>query len=308
VERLLTIRWNGCSASVECATIGTLTVGSALWGKVASLAGVPTALYISAGCAALGMIVSWPWKLQTSAAQDLTPSLHWDKPAFAEQIDVGKGPILITVEYHIDRKDREPFLALSSTMRPIQFARLPLLSRVWTLLQRNIEPTNRGGQFESNLTALQIQDDAPAVRESDRRCASRDREARARSRVGTLDIAGSGESGRRPEQFHTRDADRRPQAHAAYTQRILPTVKIENATAATRSQDEAGAEDLQHHSSVVGFGASRQTPAEESGSHEQGSTASKDCQRRLPISSKIDCWTLLAATPGAVLAYPQWDR
>ena len=42
-----------------------------------------------------------------------------------------------------------------------------------------------------------------------------DREARARSRVGTLDIAGSGESGRRPEQFHTRDADRRPQAHAA---------------------------------------------------------------------------------------------
>jgi MFS family permease len=91
---------------------GALTVGSALWGKVASLDGVPTALWISAGCAAVGMIVSWPWKLQTSAEHDLTPSLHWNKPAFAQRVDPGNGPILITAEYQIDPKNREAFLAL----------------------------------------------------------------------------------------------------------------------------------------------------------------------------------------------------
>ena len=91
---------------------GALTAGSALWGKIASDLGVPSALYISAGCTVLGMLASWPWKLQTSATQDLTPSLHWNKPAFQEQLSGKRGPVLVSVEYQIDPRDREPFLAI----------------------------------------------------------------------------------------------------------------------------------------------------------------------------------------------------
>jgi MFS family permease len=91
---------------------GALTVGSALWGEVASLFGVPISLYASAVCALVGMIATWPWKLQTTSTQDLTPSLHWNKPAFHDQLSGRRGPVLITIEYQIDPKDRESFLEL----------------------------------------------------------------------------------------------------------------------------------------------------------------------------------------------------
>ena len=124
---------------------GALTVGSALWGKVASLSGVPTALCVSAGCAALGMIVSWPWKLQTSAIHDLTPSLHWNKPAFAAQIDAGKGPILVTVEYQIDPGDREPFLAL---MQEIGLERRRDGAFAWNVFET---PSSSGRIIETSM-------------------------------------------------------------------------------------------------------------------------------------------------------------
>ena len=55
--------------------------------------------------------VTWRWKLQTGAGLDLTPSMHWPAPIVASDIEHQRGPILVTIEYRIDPKDREPFLA-----------------------------------------------------------------------------------------------------------------------------------------------------------------------------------------------------
>ena len=81
---------------------GAMTFGSALWGKVANVEGLPTALFIAAAGACRRMIVTWPWKLQTGAARDLTPSMHWRAPVFVQRIEDDAGPILVTVEYRID--------------------------------------------------------------------------------------------------------------------------------------------------------------------------------------------------------------
>ncbi|HEY3718881.1 MAG TPA: MFS transporter [Roseiarcus sp.] len=91
---------------------GAVTLGSAVWGKIASLEGLSAALYISAAGALLGMVSTWSWKLQTGAARDLTPALHWRKPSFVYSVENDQGPVLVIVEYSIDTKDREPFLAL----------------------------------------------------------------------------------------------------------------------------------------------------------------------------------------------------
>ena len=93
---------------------GALTVGSALWGKVASVLGVPTALYVSAGCTLVGHARLLALEVaDVRRREDLTPSLHWNKPAFTETAQRARtGPILVTVEYRIDPRDREPFLAL----------------------------------------------------------------------------------------------------------------------------------------------------------------------------------------------------
>ena len=94
------------------AFFGAMTLGSAVWGKVASLEGVPTALYLAAAGAAVGMALTARWRLQTAAALDLTPSMHWRTPVFVHPVEDDQGPILVTVEYRIDPKDIRPFLAL----------------------------------------------------------------------------------------------------------------------------------------------------------------------------------------------------
>jgi hypothetical protein len=89
-----------------------MTLGSAVWGKVASVEGLSTALYLAAAGAAVGMALTARWRLQTGAALDLTPSMHWRTPVFVHPIEDDQGPILMTVEYQIDPKDTGPFLAL----------------------------------------------------------------------------------------------------------------------------------------------------------------------------------------------------
>ncbi len=126
---------------------GALTVGSALWGKVASLFGVPMSLYASAACTLVGLVAAWPWKLQTTATQDLTPSLHWNKPAFNEQMVGRRGPILVTVEYQIDPKDREPFLAL---MQEIGRERQRDGAFAWNVFE---SPAGDGRMIETSLLA-----------------------------------------------------------------------------------------------------------------------------------------------------------
>jgi hypothetical protein len=126
---------------------GALTAGSALWGKVASLYGVPEALYASAACALLGAVATSPWKLQTTATMDLTPSLHWNKPTFCEQLSGRRGPIMVTVEYQIDAGDREPFLAL---MQEIGRERRRDGAFAWNVFE---SPTDDGKVIETSLLA-----------------------------------------------------------------------------------------------------------------------------------------------------------
>jgi hypothetical protein len=89
---------------------GALSLGSALWGEVASLSSVPVALYTAAALGVIGIPVTWPWKLQTGAALDLSPSMHWPEPITSGAIEPDRGPVLVTVEYRIDPAQRDAFL------------------------------------------------------------------------------------------------------------------------------------------------------------------------------------------------------
>src|SRR5262249_53135232 len=90
---------------------GAHTAGSALWGQVAALAGLPLALFIAAAGALLAIPLTWRWHLQTGADIDLTPSMHWPAPIVSGEIEQDRGPVLVTVEYRIDPTQRAPFLA-----------------------------------------------------------------------------------------------------------------------------------------------------------------------------------------------------
>jgi MFS family permease len=90
---------------------GAMTLGSAIWGHVAGLAGLPAAHFIAAAGALIAIPLTWRWKLQTGAAIDLMPSMHWPVPLTAREVEHEQGPVLVTVEYRIRPSDRDAFLA-----------------------------------------------------------------------------------------------------------------------------------------------------------------------------------------------------
>ena len=87
---------------------GALTLGSAVWGEVATVKGVPFALYCAGVGTLIGLALTWGWKLQTSEAQDLTPSMRWRAPSFANRVADDGGPILAIIEYLIDPVGERP--------------------------------------------------------------------------------------------------------------------------------------------------------------------------------------------------------
>jgi MFS family permease len=104
------VRGRGLSMFVTI-FFGAMTLGSAVWGQVASMTGLPEAHFIAAAGALVAIPLTWRWKLQTGAGFDLAPSMHWPAPVIAREVEHDRGPVLVTVEYRINADSREAFLA-----------------------------------------------------------------------------------------------------------------------------------------------------------------------------------------------------
>ncbi len=99
---------------------GALTLGSAVWGEVAGVAGLPLAHFASAAGMLLAIPLSWRWKLQRGAKFDLTPSMSWPAPVVSDGVDVNAsdGPVLVTVEYLLaSEENRELFFSKLDWLR-----------------------------------------------------------------------------------------------------------------------------------------------------------------------------------------------
>ncbi|MGA2087833.1 MAG: MFS transporter [Stellaceae bacterium] len=95
---------------------GALSVGSVIWGKLGGVLGLPAAHYIAAAGMLLTLAFTGRWKLQTALGIDLAPSMHWSAPVTTHDIDLDSGPVLVSVEYRIDPKNRARFLAALETL------------------------------------------------------------------------------------------------------------------------------------------------------------------------------------------------
>ncbi|MEY9536194.1 MFS transporter [Sinorhizobium fredii] len=88
---------------------GAMTAGSLAWGAVAEAMGIPLTLVIgAAGLAAAGLLFRLV-KLPKGEA-DLVPSNHWPEPLTAEPVDQDRGPVLVLIEYSVDKAERPDFL------------------------------------------------------------------------------------------------------------------------------------------------------------------------------------------------------
>jgi MFS family permease len=124
---------------------GALTLGSAIWGEVATVKGVPFALACAGAGTLVGLALTWGWKLQTSEAQDLTPSMRWRAPSFANRVADDEGPILGIVEYLIDPSDSLAFLAV---MQDVSLERKRDGAYAWHMFE---DPNSQGKMVETFL-------------------------------------------------------------------------------------------------------------------------------------------------------------
>jgi MFS family permease len=89
---------------------GGMALGSAVWGEVASVAGLQAAHLIAAAGALLTIPLTRRWKVDAGAGEDLSPSMAWPAPILTHGVEPDRGPVLIAVEYEIDPGQREAFL------------------------------------------------------------------------------------------------------------------------------------------------------------------------------------------------------
>ena len=90
---------------------GATTVGSAFWGKLSSMEGLPVAYFVSAAGVLLAIPLTWHWKLLTSDGLDFSPSLHWRAPVPSRKVENDQGPVIIVAEYRVDARNRSEFLS-----------------------------------------------------------------------------------------------------------------------------------------------------------------------------------------------------
>ena len=81
---------------------GSLAAGAAAWGALAERVGIHAALFAAASALVLGLAATPFYPLRADENLDLSPALHWSEPTFVEEPHPERGPVLVTVEYHID--------------------------------------------------------------------------------------------------------------------------------------------------------------------------------------------------------------
>ena len=68
----------------------------------------------------LGLVTIAVYRLPRAEAADLGPSLHWLAPVVSSELEVERGPVLVTVEYHIDPAQAEEFARAAAGLRSIR--------------------------------------------------------------------------------------------------------------------------------------------------------------------------------------------
>lgn len=122
---------------------GSLSLGSTLWGTLASTLSVSLALQIAAGAMLLGILLTFRVSLGKNSENDLSPSMHWPAPILDSEFDQqdtslnDRSPVMVTIEYRIEKANQPQFLAL---MQELKLARMQLGAWQWNVLQDAADP------------------------------------------------------------------------------------------------------------------------------------------------------------------------
>jgi MFS family permease len=133
------VRARGLAAFVVV-FMGGMSLGSILWGQVATAVGIPNALTIAAAGLVVAIGLTWRFKLGHHQMLDFTPSMEWAPPVIAGNAEPDGGPVMVTIEYRIDPAKRADFVAAMKEMREM---RLRNGAYFWELYHDSADPARQ---------------------------------------------------------------------------------------------------------------------------------------------------------------------
>lgn len=116
------------------AFFGAMTAGSALWGQLAKLSDIPTALISAAVGMSIACLLARGLRVGAAEALDLSPAqMHMagDAPAMLAAATHDQGPIMVSIEYLVDPADAEAFAAAMRAMREVRLRSGALSWSLW---------------------------------------------------------------------------------------------------------------------------------------------------------------------------------
>lgn len=160
-----------------------MATGSLVWGGLAQRLTSSDALLIAAACAVIAALVSLRFHLGDTASADVMPSSHWPEPLVASEVTVDRGPVMVTVEYQVDRASRDVFLAamrvlgrsrrrdgavqwgvMEDTTAPGTYLEYFLVASWLEHLRQHERVTGREKRLQETIRSLQIGNAVPRVR------------------------------------------------------------------------------------------------------------------------------------------------
>jgi hypothetical protein len=117
-------------AIYQMSIMGGSALGAAIWGKLAEA----FSIHVSLAVAAMSMLVALALTRHRTleGSEDHTPTHPFDEPVPARAVDLGEGPVLVTIEYLIDPARGSEFDAVMSETRS---ARLRAGAVSWGLFE-----------------------------------------------------------------------------------------------------------------------------------------------------------------------------
>lgn len=107
-------------ALVMLTMMGSMAFGSAVWGHTADVLGIPLTCSICSVGLAISLLLVKNIRIGEDDHIDLTPSMHWPTPEFADEIRPDSGPVMITIEYLVEQENQDEFLRLSRQLKQLR--------------------------------------------------------------------------------------------------------------------------------------------------------------------------------------------
>jgi hypothetical protein len=130
------VRSRGISLMVM-ALMGSLAIGSIIWGNIAEFFGVPEALMAAAIATAAALAVTVRFPISHAERVDLSPSRHWQLPAIRDEVTHERGPVMVIVHYRV-AAGREPEFV--HALHELGRSRRRDGAYAWDLMESAVEP------------------------------------------------------------------------------------------------------------------------------------------------------------------------